>query len=678
MELSEQKKLCESAQTWFDGKFRTTILDNRRRFRMQLKDDEVRKKRKLSRLPSTKTPAAVDRYVERALIEYHQDPDAISYTSLEVFDPRKDEWARWLTSTVHYRMRNTFPFFSWNQASLMAGGVDGVECALVSWSREGYTEKAKEYSYTGEDGISQPVPKHVFDEYSSIFPGQFQELELTNFEKTKDTWWIDQLEPGKDVIWDPTAPYMNVNLGGFVKVVFKKSAEELKNLAESGILDKKLLNDDLIRKYQKTKTTPMTYSLRNEKLLDEPGDVDLGELGKINLTCFFFKENSRWMCQFSFDFVDELSGIKPVNEVWFGGRKVHILPVVVGHTKPKLWESGGRAVPEIIAPIEDEHIDHKNNVNDAAKIAIQGRWWVDEDSDVNIDRLLNARVVRGRKDEDFGALETNFDVITTLRADDARNMEINELIPAGVMSGQRNVVPKGTNKTLGAQQMGQMQSDEKMGVQLYTRNETFLKPILYLIAQLEMAFETDEVVLRVSANAAGIKPPEAMKSDGKTVLDISVLDFGIGIQINAGLGSAPRYQKADTTMQLVDWGKAHGVPVRADEAFKQLSTLAGYNPDQLIDVNFKPPPPQVEYKATVNIDLATLLQLEPEAGRFLLQKFVSGEMGISAKIDDNPQMNLARQNGGGFITPDRTGNVVDATGAAALGMSNGGIQNGES
>jgi hypothetical protein len=223
-----------------------------------------------------------------------------------------------------------------------------------------------------------------------------------------------------------------------------------------------------------------------------------------------------------------------------------------------------------------------------------------------------------------------------------------------------------------------MQSDEKMGVQLYTRNETFLKPILYLIAQLEMAFETDEVVLRVSANAAGIKPPEAMKADGKTVLDISVLDFGIGIQINAGLGSAPRYQKADTTMQLVDWGKDHGVPVRADEAFKQLSTLAGYNPDQLIDVNFKPPPPQVEYKATVNIDLATLLQLEPEAGRFLLQKFVSGEMGISAKIDDNPQMNLARQNGGGFITPDRTGNVVDATGAAALGMSNGGIQNGES
>jgi hypothetical protein len=463
MELSEQKKLCESAQTWFDGKFRTTILDNRRRFRMQLKDDEVRKKRKLSRLPSTKTPAAVDRYVERALIEYHQDPDAISYTSLDVFDPRKDEWARWLTSTVHYRMRNTFPFFSWNQASLMAGGVDGVECALVSWSREGYTEKAKEYSYTGEDGISRPVPKHVFDEYSPIFPDQFQELELTNFEKTKDTWWIDQLEPGKDVIWDPTAPYMDVNLGGFVKVVFKKSADELKKMAESGILDKKLLNDDLIRKYQKTKTTPTTYSLRNEKLLDEPADVDLGELGKIDLTCFFFKENSRWMCQFSFDFIDELSGIKPVNEVWFHGRKVHILPVVVGHTKPKLWESGGRAVPEIIAPIEDEHIDHKNNVNDAAKIAIQGRWWVDEDSDVNIDRLLNARVVRGRKDEDFGALETNFDVITTLRADDARNMEINELIPAGVMSGSGMWFRKARTRPLAHSRWGRCRATKKWG-----------------------------------------------------------------------------------------------------------------------------------------------------------------------------------------------------------------------
>jgi hypothetical protein len=377
------------------------------------------------------------------------------------------------------------------------------------------------------------------------------------------------------------------------------------------------------------------------------------------------------------DFAEELSAGKPVNEVFFGGRAVNILPVSVGYNKPKLLEQVGWAIPELIAPLEDEHTNHRNNVNDAAKIAIQGRWWMEEGGDTNIDNLLNARVVYGKMGQDFGPLETNMDVITSMRADDTLNMEINELIPAGLQSQARGIVPKGTNKTLGATQLGKMESDEKLGVQIVTRNQTFFYKVMYLIAQLTIAFETSEAVLKIAGNKAGVQLPTVTKADGTQVLDISVLDFDVTVKINAGLGSSPRYQKAQSTMQLVDWGSGHKLPVNTMAAYRQLSVLAGYGPDDLIDKQPppSPPPPAVEYKATVAIDLAELLRLSPDAGQFLIGKMMGGEMDVTAQVKDNSaqaRLAEAKQNGGGMMIPDRTGEIVDGTNEAAEGMSEGG------
>jgi hypothetical protein len=378
--------------------------------------------------------------------------------------------------------------------------------------------------------------------------------------------------------------------------------------------------------------------------------------------------------QFSLgDFADSLGGSKKVKDVWFAGRDVNILPVSVGYNKPKLLEQVGWAIPEIIAPLEDEHVNHKNNVSDAAKIAIQGRWWVEEGGDTNIDNLLNSRVVYGKAGADFGSLDTNADIVSSLRADDMLNQEINELIPAGLQSGARGVVPRGTNKTLGATQLGKMESDEKLGVQIVTRNQTFMFKVLYLIAQLTICFETDETILRIASGKAGVPLPTATRMDGSEIPDLSVIDIDVNIQINAGLGSAPRYQKAQSTMQLVDWGKTHEIPIDAIAAYRQLSVLAGYGPDDLLDKTppQPPPPPPVEHKATFAIPWDALSLTVKDQ---VMQGIIAGTTAVSASVKDDTsgRMAEAKQNGGGMMTPDRTGQVVDGTNDAAMGMSAGG------
>lgn len=677
MKLSEQVDMVRTASIFFDGKLNKIIEDNRRRYRMKLKDEKDRTSRGLSSLPSTKSTAAVDRFVERSIIEYHQDPDAISFTSKSVGDPQKDQWARLLSEVFRYRSKSTnngFNFYLWNQASLTACAVDGLECALFRWEKDTYKEKITKYLALKADGSTQEVPEEVYKQNSLIFPEMFQKQEVENEVVCTDTFMIDQLEPGKDIVWDPKIPLLDIQRAEFVCVFLDKSIQDIKNMAAVGLIDK--VSDEGLKSFQKTgqKTTiPVGAgtSSGDTRTVENPDNLDLDVLNRVRLWLFFYKEGNRKMLQYSLDGKKSLGAAKTVDDACFGGRKVNRYPVAVGTTKLKLWEQVGRSIPETIAPIEDEHIDHKNNLNDAAKIAIQGRYRLDPDWDGSVDDLLNSRAFYAeagsfeRVKDDFGALQT-------LRANDTTVADIMELIPAGMQTGARGLVAKGTNQTLGAKQLGKMESDEKTGVAIMTRNETFLKPGLYLIAQLIMAFETNETVLQIAGKNAGVFLPETMTINGDRVIDLAPLDFDTDIEINAGLGSSNRDQKASNTIQLIDWGKSHGVNVDANAAFQQLSILAGYQGPQLLS---KEPPqdkkPTIDYKVSV---AAKMEFLPPNVQQLIYAGLANADNNPTNDNEFSSKMNLAKQNGGGMVIPDRTGQVVDGTGAAAIGMSEGGMQ----
>lgn len=680
MELAEQVEMVRTASVFFDGKLNKIIEDNRRRYRMKLKDAKERSDRGLSAIPSTKSTAAVDRFVERSIIEYHQDPDAISFSSKSVGDPLKDQWARLLSEAFRYRAKSTnngFNFFLWNQAALTSCAVDGLECNLYRWERDVYKEKVKRYLAVNADGSTQEIPKEVYDQGANIFPELFQVEDAENEVVCTDTWMIDQLQPGLDIVWDPKIPLLDVQRAEFLCVFLDKSVQDILNMAAAGLIDK--IDKEEIEKHQKTgnkNLLPVTSvpSGSDTRTVENPDDIDLKKSNRVRLWMFFFKEGNRKMLQFSLDGKKSLGEARPVDDLCFGGRKVNRYPVTVGTTKLKLWEHVGRSIPETIAPIEDEHIDHKNNVNDAAKIAIQGRYRLDPDSDINVDDLLNSRAFYAEKGS-YDRIEDDFGVLASLRANDTTVADIMELIPAGMQTGARGLVAKGTAQTLGAKQLGKMESDEKLGVAIMTRNETGLKPGLYLIAQLIMAFETNETVLKIAGEKAGAPLPEVVNFQGKTLLDLSPLDFDCDIEVNAGLGSSNRDQKAGTTMQLHDWGKSNGVNVDSTATFKQLSVLGGYGPEQLLSKEpVVKPPPEVDYKLNLTMTFAELLTMSPEAGKMLEQKLLMGQVSVDTKVKEDPAMAEAKQNGGGFMIPDRTGRVVDATGAQGAAMSEGGMQ----
>lgn len=637
MELSRQKQLVDSFYSWYDSGLASILRDNRRRYRMEMLDRKDRIARGLSALPSTKSASVADRFRERALLEYHENVDSISFTSKAVANPAKEQMAQWLTEIFNYRSNNTFPFFTWHSSSLLAAAVDGIEAAMVWWRTE-----------------TAPRVQQVVNPLGYV---EEVESQVT----IKDTWWIDQLMPGTDVIWDPKIKLMDVNLGQFCMVRMRKSLDELNSLQAAGVFDIEQEID--FSKYQEA-----GVDLRPDygKTVYDPDNTDLGDKNLVEVWCFFFKDRNTWMCQFSIKGDTELSTIRPVNNVFFGGREVNRLPVVVGIFQQKLWESVGRGLPETIAPIEDEWQDQRNNLNDIAKAAAQGgRIRVQSDSDVNLDDVLNSRIFYADQGE-VEFIQYNSGIMESLRAADPLVADINELLPVGIENRSRTMVPKGTNNTLGANQMMEQASNSKLGVQLMTRNETFMKPLLYLIAQLEFAFETDETIARIAAHKAGMTPPQAMNG----MVDFRQLDFELDVQINAGLGSTPRFQKFGMMQQLYQLGQAIGLPMDPMKFYAQASILAGYQPETFLNMNPPPPPPpQVEYKCNVDIPIQFLPQ---EAQFALLQKLMTGQMNVTAGVKSNELEKIVNANQQNNM-PDRAGQpMVDAMGPEAEGMSQGG------
>lgn len=685
IELQRQKQLKESFDNFYTRRLKPVIDDSRDRYNMVLKDKAEREARQLSALPSTKSTSIVDGYVENALFEYSNSPDAISFTARNSYDQVAVDMAQLLTQNFIYRADNTADFLLWHEMSLRAGAVDGIECAMASWVKESYLEDQPGFAFIDESGQPNPVDEQTFFQNAPFDP-RFIPYNWQKERVTRDTWQVDQLMLGRDVFYDPSVRLLNVNRGQFAGVILQKTVADILNYSKQGIFNAEITEESL-KKHQKTGYDDITTLLGE---FSDGKDTDLQDKNLIPLCIFFYKQDNKWLCQFSLDWNEVISEWVSVNQLFFNGRKVDRLPIVIGYTHSALWEAIGVSQPAKIAPIEDELSDHRNNANDIAKaIAQGGRIRINPDSDVNLDQVINGRAFYADQG-DVEFVQYNPGMIEAMRMDDSRTQDIAALVPVSSSDRARQLAGKGTTRTLGMSQMLEQDSTAKMNIMLTIRNATFLKPLLWLIAELTKAFETSEHVMRVAGERSGVQVPMETDMQGNQTVIFDALDIDIDVQINAGLGSMPRYKTAEMITQLSAYATQNQVAgFDPNICFGMLSSVAGFKKDTFINpklLNPQPPQPQVDYKATIAIDL---VQLPPQSQQQLLNLLMAGGMSVTANIDGaNPQlqdaqkqaesqMKEAMQNGGGMMTTDRTGQMVDGMGQEALEMSQGGMMNGQ-
>ena len=656
MEITKQVELVERFRGWFNGSssnqgasLRSIIIDNRRRYNMQMTDAAERIERGLSALPSTKSTSAVDDAVINSLQEYFET-DAITFTAQDSGDINNDHLAKWLTEIVRYRCNNTFPFWVWLVQSLKAGYTDGMEAAFVRWRKEEY-----EYTETKYHNLAtgQEIQKEEYKQGIAagditidgivITADDIYHKEVTKKQRTvKDTWHIDQLKPGENLLWDFKSPVMDLNDGQWCIVISPVTKEEILNKSKQGIFKKGITLDQLAP-YLQSKSVQRDYDYTANNY--STNDTDMEDFNRLEQWAVFEKVDCQWRVSFSLRGEFELKDNQPMNDVFYGGRPFDRLPVVMGASDIELWAAIGRGIPKLIAPIEDELTDHRNNINDMAKEAAQGKYRLSPDSDVDIDSLLNDKVFYAKLGE-VEKLDRAQEMAVVMRAADSVGSDIAEIVGVGMSS--KFLVPKGNaGDTLGGAQLALGQTDRKLSTRLMVRNITFMNPLLRIIAEMEFAFETDENIARIAGKQAKIDMgPMTTINDNQPIIDFSTLDFDVEIQINAGLGNVPKQQKSAKMLQWSEWAIGHKLPVDIMEVSNQVKVLNGFNEDQFMMKGDPPPPqaPPVNYSATVNIDLEQLIALKPDAADFLLKLMMEGHMNVSAKIKESVEEKQRKKN----------------------------------
>lgn len=667
MELKQQTDLVQRFRSWYEGgngvqgqSVKAVIEDNRRRYRMLLNDYNERIDRGLSALPSTKSTSTVDNAVIDSVQEYFET-DAIAFTANDTGTAQKDHLAKWLTEIFRYRANNTFPFWPWLVQSLKAGYVDGLECALVRWRKESYSyTETKYYNLALGQEIDEETYKagieagDVTIDGVTIAADDIYHKESTKKERVvKDTWVIDSLKPGENLLWDFKNPLMDLNEGTWCIVISPITRDEIVTLSKEGIYKRGITLDKLepylTASANQTKQSDYTDLTA---LATDPDTVDMGDYNRMEVWTVFERVNNCWEVSSSIRGEFELMSAKKVNDVFFGGRPFDRLPVVMGASDIELWEALGRGIPKLIAPLEDEMTDHRNNVSDMAKEAAQGKYRLNPDSDVDIDSLLNDKVFYASQGE-VEKLDRAREMQVVMAAADTITSDINDVAGAGMQS--KFLVPKGNGgDTLGAAQLALGSSDKKLSTRLLIRNVTFMKPLLRIIAEMEFAFETDETIARIAGKQAKMDMGQVSTvSNGNPIIDFRQLDFDVDIQINAGLGNVPKQQKAAKMLQWAEWAKNNNIPVDLMAVSNQVKVLNGFNEDQFMIPQDKIPPPKpppVDYKMNLAVDLDQLMMIAEQAGMTqqvsgqLMNLLMTGHMDVSTKIAESAESKQRKKN----------------------------------
>ena len=149
---------------------------------------------------------------------------------------------------------------------------------------------------------------------------------------------------------------------------------------------------------------------------------------------------------------------------------------------------------------------------------------------------------------------------------------------------------------------------------------------------------------------------------GREMIDFSVLDFDVNVEINAGLGEMPDVEKFNNLVQFQVFCKQIGVTLDPMVLGQIGASLAGYAFDRF---NPKPPPgappPELNNKLTVTAEFS---ELPANVQQMLVSKWMTGEVSTDSKIDSRMKEMLHNRNA--QPAPDMT------RGAAAAAMSEGG------
>ncbi len=218
-----------------------------------------------------------------------------------------------------------------------------------------------------------------------------------------------------------------------------------------------------------------------------------------------------------------LADLQPIEEKYLTGKRPYRMGVcsIEPH---KIYPAG---TPELIDGLQEETNDVANLRLDNVKLALNKRTFAKRGAGVDIRSLVRnvagSVTMMNNPATDVKIQETRDVTGSSYQEQDRLNMDMDDILGdfnSGTVAGNRSL-----NETVGGMEMMGGEANQIKEFSIKTFSETWYQPICRDLIELEAAYETDETVLQVAADAAGLKSIDEV---------LAVITEPVRVKVNVG------------------------------------------------------------------------------------------------------------------------------------------------
>lgn len=238
------------------------------------------------------------------------------------------------------------------------------------------------------------------------------------------------------------------------------------------------------------------------------------------------------------------------------------------------------------------------------RLVLNKRYFIRNQGNVDLAALMRnvpgGGVMVEDPNNDVKVIDTPDITSSSYAEQDRLNMDIDEIL--GTFSQSTVASNRQLNETVGGMNLMASATNTIQEYIMRIFIETWVEPVIRTLVKLEQMYETDQVILAIAQDKAGIKEEMAKFAGNPEVLD-KLIQQDLTVRINVGMGNTNPEQKVKRIMLAINaTANMPGAAEKTDweEVVKEVFSYAGYG-DGARFLKGKdaeqvqpPPPPEVQ------------------------------------------------------------------------------------
>ncbi len=537
--LQRARDAYYASTSYVDGNYRKKWEDSIRAFNNQHPMDSKYTSlsyAKRSNLYRPKLRAIIRKNEAAAAAAFFSNLDMISTEATNQADTSQRASAEVMKQLLEYRLRKSIPWYKFVIGGLQDAQTQGVVIAHMYWEYE-------------EGKIDKPC--------ADLIP-------VENFRIDPAASWYDPVGTSPYII-EIIPMYVGEVKERMNRVDPKTGDPQWKSLSEADI------------KMATQTTSDSTRISRNKDRADptQPDDKIVGDYEVVWIQRHIHRWNGDDWTFYTLNDVSLLTDPVPLKQVVFTGERDYIVGSCIIETH-KIYPA---SIPELSKGLIDETNALVNSRIDNLSFVLNKKWFVRRGKNVDIPSLVRNVAGGVTLMDDVGpegdVQEVNWPDVTSsaYQEQDRINADIVDLVgdfsPAQAQLARRGQEPARNF------QMQALAQTPMASYLLMTYVVTFIEPVLSMLAKLEQAYETDQVILTLAGKKA-----QVFKKYGVDQVTDQLLNQDLTIKLNMSMGATDPMQRLNKFLMgltaLSNFAQNPPPGIAMTEVYKEVFGHLGY------------------------------------------------------------------------------------------------------